>query len=239
MSSLRRHLRPLGQTIALAALLVSAACGAEAIPPRYPARVEPRPFISWFGAPGEVTHMPPGVVVKNQYGLPVGGIEVRFEATLGSIEHTRVVTDAMGVATAGKWTLRGTEGEDVVTATVDGLPEVRFRARVRVPVELARYELVSQGSYTVESSIGGSISFYADDTFMYRITRTQGDGQLRTVEVPGLYARNDRAVYAREGAPFDILFVAQISATGLTVDYRSFDWENETYKVVSTVPPWP
>ena len=84
-----------------------------------------------FARAGEPVAVPPAVVVRDAEDAPVAGRTVRFEVASGGgalLGDAAVVTGADGVAAVGGWTLGTTPGENTVTASTDGLPDVTFRA---------------------------------------------------------------------------------------------------------------
>ncbi|MEO8334294.1 MAG: Ig-like domain-containing protein [bacterium] len=73
---------------------------------------------------------PPSVVVRDEYGNPVSGVSVTFAVVSGggSVTGSPAITNALGVATAGSWTLGSAAGANTLTATVSGLTPVTFTA---------------------------------------------------------------------------------------------------------------
>ncbi len=73
---------------------------------------------------------PPSVVVRDDQGIPVPGVEVKFTVTTGggSVVGSPDTTNANGVATLTSWKLGGVVGPNSVTATATGLPSVTFNA---------------------------------------------------------------------------------------------------------------
>jgi hypothetical protein len=72
----------------------------------------------------------PAVRVLDQDGGPMVGATVTFAVTQGggAIASLSAVTDQAGAASPGAWTLGTAAGPNVLTATVDGVPSVTFRA---------------------------------------------------------------------------------------------------------------
>jgi hypothetical protein len=243
----RRNPDPHDSSLALAAgIWRSAAFGREelVIAP-FPTALRSKAFLYQFGTPGSIVYESPAVQVTSHNHRPMHGVLVRFQASSGSVEHSRVRTDADGVARAGLWKLRKTSGEDIVTATVGHLQQ-HFHARARIPVELARYQLETiEGrglpvSWGQQRTIDGSISFYTDNTFAYRWKSQADDGRIQEGEIPGLYARTAGMVRLVKGAPFDTPFVGTISGAALSMVYRSWvKWPQETYRKVTSVESWP
>lgn len=73
---------------------------------------------------------PPSVVVRDDQGIPVPGVEVEFTVTTGggSVVGSPDTTNANGVATLTSWKLGGVVGPNTVTATAPELPSVTFNA---------------------------------------------------------------------------------------------------------------
>jgi hypothetical protein len=70
------------------------------------------------------------VRVTDRYGNAVAGVAVEFLASAGgSVVASLQQTGADGVATAGAWTVGPAEGEQLLTARAEGLPEVTFTTR--------------------------------------------------------------------------------------------------------------
>ncbi|HYW32556.1 MAG TPA: Ig-like domain-containing protein [Gemmatimonas sp.] len=80
------------------------------------------PLTQSVGA-GTAVASPPSVRVTDAFGNPVSGVTVSFAVTAGggAINATTVITNALGQAALGTWTLGGTAGANAVTATAAGL----------------------------------------------------------------------------------------------------------------------
>jgi hypothetical protein len=73
---------------------------------------------------------PPAVRVTDIHGNGVPGVRVEFSAEGGgSVASPSVDTDAAGVAAPGEWRTGPAEGDQHLTARVEGLPPVSFRTR--------------------------------------------------------------------------------------------------------------
>ena len=85
--------------------------------------------------PGAVVDQAPVARVSDQFGNPLAGIRVAFEAGTGStIERASAETDRDGVATAGVWTVGTEVGTYTVTARVAGIESpLVFTTRVNEP----------------------------------------------------------------------------------------------------------
>lgn len=81
-------------------------------------------------AVGTAVGVAPAVVVRSASGQPVAGATVRFTVTAGggSVANPTVVTDAQGIASAGRWTLGATAGANAVQASSGNLAPVTFSA---------------------------------------------------------------------------------------------------------------
>lgn len=92
----------------------------------------------------------PAVQVSDADGRPLRGIEVSFAVTAGggTITGATQVTDANGIARVGRWTLGGSAGTNVLTATISGAAPVTFTATANVShfdIELVFQSSVTQG----------------------------------------------------------------------------------------------
>jgi hypothetical protein len=233
-----------------ALVLAFCACESPAGPPRppEPTRLNTYVPIERFGVPGASAYRSPEVIVQDQRGNAMPGVLVRFRATAGSIEFTEVVTDGRGYAAAGRWTLRSTAGEDTVFASVDGVEPLRFRARVRVPVEVAHYALESVLDIPVPVPYGtgwtatsGSLSFYADQTYVWRVVTVHDDGRIHTPIIQGTYSLGNGIVSGVEAADrFRLTFAGTPAGNRLRVHYiDNMDWWDEVYVKSRVVEPWP
>ncbi len=72
----------------------------------------------------------PAIVVRDAQGRGVAGINVTYIVIAGGgfIDGPNAVTDSMGVARAGGWTLGPAPGQNQMVARSSGLPEVTFYA---------------------------------------------------------------------------------------------------------------
>ncbi len=72
----------------------------------------------------------PSVLVTDAFGNPVQGVAVTFEVEAGggSATGTEQVTNAVGVATVGSWTVGSAEGLNALSATASGVGTVTFNA---------------------------------------------------------------------------------------------------------------
>lgn len=82
---------------------------------------------------GETVETAPSVRVTDRSGNPVSGIKVRFEASgNGQVTGGEPTTDSDGIARVGSWKLATTAGQNMLTASADGLDDVIFTAAGKV-----------------------------------------------------------------------------------------------------------
>jgi len=79
---------------------------------------------------GAAIAAPPGARVTDAYDNPIAGLGVSFTVSAGggSATGTAAVTDSLGVARVGSWTLGTAPGPNALTATVSGLPPLTITA---------------------------------------------------------------------------------------------------------------
>jgi len=111
---------------------------------------------STSGTAGQLASIPPSVIVKDQHGNPVAGVNVSFAVTGGggSLTGGAAISDANGVASAVSWTLGAVAGPNSVTASATGLSgsPLAFSA-AGVAGAAAQFALASPGR---GSATGGS-----------------------------------------------------------------------------------
>jgi hypothetical protein len=244
--------------LGIAALLALAACESPVLPEPVPRSLRTTGVLhDQFGVPGEAAFHSPHVFVYSQYGHPLRDVLVRFAVSHGSIERSEAISDSLGFATPGTWTLRSSEGEDVLTVTVDGVEPLRFRSRVRVPVEVAYYALEGTAGRKVpihygdgSTTTGGSLSFYQDDTWIWRSSGSDPDGTPHTRQMQGSYSSAPFTFFDSE-VPVRALLIsggvaewfdleARVLGNRLDAYWSSWDeaWE-EAYVKVRSVVSWP
>ncbi|MCC6244543.1 MAG: PKD domain-containing protein [Gemmatimonadaceae bacterium] len=144
MTTLARSLRCLGSAV----LLLAAACGGGADPKpsvTSPPTPPPTPVATTLvmqsgdgqqGDIGTALAARPTVQVRDASGTVMAGVAVAFtvDSGGGSLAATSAVTGADGNASSGVWTLGTSVGTNVVSASVTGLPSVRFRAAALLPI---------------------------------------------------------------------------------------------------------
>jgi hypothetical protein len=79
---------------------------------------------------GTSVAVPPAVVVKDAAGTVLAGQTVVFAVTAGggSVANASAITNSMGLASAGTWTLGPNAGTNVLEARVAGVTAVQFTA---------------------------------------------------------------------------------------------------------------
>ncbi len=93
-----------------------------------PATVAPQGDLEREGVVGSEVMPPPAVLVRDEYGNPVGDVAVVFEVIAGGglLEGANPLTDQRGIAELASWTLGTVPGPNLVSATVAGLPSSTF-----------------------------------------------------------------------------------------------------------------
>lgn len=119
-------------------------------------------------APGAQVTERPSVILRDQSGAPVAGVEVTFAATTGggTVTGGSQVTDAQGIATVGSWTLGTVLGNNTLVASSGTLPTVTFNAFAGDPcttIAPLQFGTNSSGSLATTDcmlSDGSFIDFY-------------------------------------------------------------------------------
>lgn len=77
---------------------------------------------SQIGAPGALVPIRPAIRVQDEHGNPIHGVAVSFALVSGggTVTGTDALSDTMGVATVGSWTLGPVPGTNTMSATVVG-----------------------------------------------------------------------------------------------------------------------
>jgi hypothetical protein len=106
------------------------------------------------GTTGQALAQQIGVIVKDQFGNPVSGVQVTFAAQNGtSVAPTTVTTNASGAANT-TWTLGSTTGVVHATATAGTLPAVTFTATAaNASVTCAAVGALTIGGAAVQGSL--------------------------------------------------------------------------------------
>src|SRR5215208_4459196 len=133
--------------VAVALLIAQLSCGDSSGPPGLVATsIAANSPTSQNAAPGAAVAVPPSVIVKDQNGAPLAGINVTFVVTSGggAVTGANATTSSTGIATVGSWTLGTGAGANTLTASAGGLPAVIFTANGADPCDvLVNYSLGS------------------------------------------------------------------------------------------------
>ena len=125
--------------------LLAAACKDDpAEPPRVATTVVVNAGDAQAAEAGSGVAANPAVQVKDQKGRALAGVNVQFTVTLGggSIDFATAQTNAEGIASPGRWLLGSVPGQNMMEATVEGLPVIRFTATATSPFHVTvRYIL--------------------------------------------------------------------------------------------------
>jgi hypothetical protein len=140
-----RYAPPLARLLALVGGLLFAACSDSPSPSQPedsrlggPASVEVTAGSHQAATVGSAVLVAPAVVVRNAQGAPVPGITVAFSVTAGggTIEHTSVLTDALGSARPGRWVMGAAPGSNILQASV-GTLTANIMATAESPFSIA------------------------------------------------------------------------------------------------------
>jgi hypothetical protein len=95
------------------------------------------------------------VLVRDQVGQPMAGVQVTFAVTAGggTLTGATATTSAAGVATVGSWTLGPAAGQNTLTATAGSLSPVTFNATGTVGDPCT-----TSVTYTLGSTVNGSLA---------------------------------------------------------------------------------
>ncbi|HMA24228.1 MAG TPA: hypothetical protein VKP00_09535 [Gemmatimonadaceae bacterium] len=211
----------------------------------------------------------PAVIVTDYVSNPLPGIAVSFE--LGgppgaTIEHASVVTNELGIASPGAWTVGGDVGTYTLTARIDGAHDpATMSARVYEPFVVST--IAAGENATCANALSGATYCWGDN--FTRPTRTQGDERFVSLTVGagfacGLTVASAAYCWGRDvtsaaddpaSAIFsvphrvgtDMLFrlisAGRSMVCGLSMEGRAYCWGDNTYgqlgngtTVKSTVP---
>lgn len=118
------------RTTAVLVLLALAAC--DLSDPPVATRLDAGTAVVVSGQAGSPVAVPPAVTLTDQRGRGIANVLVTWQegvnSGLAGVDTVR--TDSRGIASATSWTLGIGVGEQSLTASVNGLPSVRFRAIV-------------------------------------------------------------------------------------------------------------
>jgi hypothetical protein len=149
-----------------------------------------------LGTVGAAIPTAPAVQVGDAYGNPVPGVTVTFAVSSGggSATGTASVTDSLGVASVGSWTLGTVAGTNTMTATVSGFPTLNITAigRAGPPAGLTKQAGDGQGG-GLASPVDSAPSVLVTDGFgnpvqgtVVTFTVITGGGSLSATPGSGL-----------------------------------------------------
>jgi tricorn protease-like protein len=113
----------------LVAGLLCSGCGSSTEPPIDPKLEAVTPTELW-GIVGTAASPVPTIRASDRAGNPRQGVGIEFRTNNGRIRNAFVVTDSLGLATVGTWTLGSEAGVQRLTANAGGSANVVFRANV-------------------------------------------------------------------------------------------------------------
>lgn len=139
-------------------IVVQAGCSSDKlVEPVVPKSLEANSPVVMSATVGTPVARQPSVIVKDQRGVGVAGVEVRLAVSAGggTIAAGSVITNSAGIATAGVWTLGTTAGNHTLTASSGTLAAVIFTASATAgPASLVRGIIGNSQSATAASSVG-------------------------------------------------------------------------------------
>lgn len=151
------------------------------VSPGAPATLESFYSHEQAGLTGAEVH-PPAVVVRDQFGNGVAGIDVSFTITAGDglLEGGDVVTDKFGYAQAKKWTLGTDPGQNEATARVLDLVSVTQVAQALDPERIVLYDLdaVNDSAPELFRIKDGSLALSENGYFVTETRRLGDNGSV-------------------------------------------------------------
>jgi hypothetical protein len=206
--------------------------------------------------PGATAAEPPAVLVTDWVNNPLAGVAVRFEMggpAGGTIEHASAVTNDLGIASAGTWTLGTAIGVYTLTAHVDGVlqPPPTLNAHVYEPFVVST--IAAGANATCANALSGA-TYCWGDAWAFP-TRIQGDTRFASLTVGtgyacGLTAAGAAFCWGRDvtradadpgsailGVPrriggdslFRLISAGETLACGLSMAGRAYCWGENTY----------
>jgi hypothetical protein len=227
-----------------------------ATPSKAPTTILAGSLLKQTGVVNSFVPAPPAVVVLDQNGAPMSGVQVSFDVTSGDglVAPNRVLTDRDGIARTS-WRLGETSGENTLSATVSGIKPLIFIANCVVPeaspaaratqwdlllIGGQQLPLTYSGGGSTWTITGGHYVFLDDSTYafgydvngveqLHPMGRyvTVASGAVQFYLAPGSYPLS--TFYAERGGLFS---TATIKGNLVTVTYEDFiDFEIETYVI--------
>ena len=170
----------------LSVLTLQIGCGDSSGPGIVATTLSPNSATTITAAPGAAVSELPSVIVHDQNGAPMAGVSVTFTVTGGggSITGASQVTNAVGVATVGGWTLGSVTGTNTLVASSGNLPSVTFTANGVDPCTVLT-------NYAFGTSVNGTLSStdcrLSDGSFI--------DFYVTTISGAGTYLFNQSASF--------------------------------------------
>jgi len=261
---MRFHARLAGSLV----LLAVAACreGATEPAPAAPARSVASALVAYTptlesAAPRAGVHDAPAVVVLDQWGKPMNGVDVTFSIVSGEgfVEETSMSSGLNGLASSNDWQLGPAPGQNVVRASLTNYPAIApvfFTAiALALPTDtdsITTYNLVSVSGTPVPLPpdglcpgpcvfFGGRYELAADQTYTSRTL-------LATADSSGVFhvdstRQQASGPYVRSGS--DVLFYTQgllevvgtLSGDTLSVRFGTYPDDGVLVYVRSRQPP--
>lgn len=223
--------------------LVLAACSSatELAAPSIPSRVSEVSSTYMEGNAATAAIASPTVLVEDQYGSPMPGVTVTFSVILGggTLATPQVLTNDLGLASAGVWILGPELGENRVVANVVGAGSVTFTAIAQIPagpltqptqenleVLVFRLSAVNGRSVPIAVSSGavqGAVLSFRDGRFAITYTYSQGNGTY-TEFVAGAYDIEGFDIKLYAGAAALAPVIATLRGKTLTLKTSSYAW---------------
>ena len=127
-----------------------------------PQRIEAATPSQQAAVPGAIVDQAPVARINDQFGNPLAGIQVTFEAGPGStIKHASAVTDRDGLASGGTWTVGTEVGTYTVTARVSEI-ETPLLLTTRVNEPFVVSSMAAGPDVTCASTSAGATYCWGD-----------------------------------------------------------------------------
>jgi hypothetical protein len=220
-----------------------------------PARIVAQTPLDLAMPPGVFVAEPPAVMVTDYVNNPLAGVAVVFETggpPGGAVEQTSVVTNQLGIASPGAWTVGTAFGVYTLTARVDGVPNPpTMKVHVYEPFVVST--IAAGANATCANALSGATYCWGDN-FAFP-TKIQGDARFVSLSVGtgfacGLTAAGAAYCWGRDvagvdstqssailGAPhriggdavFRLISAGATLACGLNMDGRALCWGENAY----------